>query len=136
MKRRMCSVNGLGSGSTSLLSNNGNLNKVFCSEALEEFFKKHEYFDFQINSDGVLIGIEPTYQYDELFIICIHSDKNKSYIQHGKAWGPYGSDVAKRIKFYSDYKNECKFTKFIDKWSECCSTCGSLIISHGAKCFL
>lgn len=136
MKYRISSitVTGFGSSSTPLLFNNGKLLQAFCDASVEEFFKKHEGFDFQIEADHVLIGIEPSYMYDPLLIICIHSNKNMSFVQNGKAWGAYGSNIVKRTKYYHEYRNSCKFTKFIDKWSITCPICGDLIISHDEKC--
>lgn len=34
----------------------------------------------------------------------------------GKAWGPYGSGLVIKEKYYSEYKRKSKFVKFVDKW--------------------
>lgn len=118
MRHRIGGVSAIGLGNPDpvLLDNKGTINKEFADEALKEYFSYEEGFDFQLNKDFVNIGIEPAYQYDRLKIISIQKDKSKSYIQTGKAWGPYGSQIAKNTKVYGDYKNKSKFIKFVDKW--------------------
>ena len=114
MRHRIATGFGLGNPSKELLPNNGELPKRFIDAATYSFFP--EGFDFKIESDQIAVGIEPAYQYDRLRIIAINRDKEKSYIQLGKAWGPYGSGIAKTTRTYGDYKNRSKFIRFVDIW--------------------
>lgn len=116
MRHRIVSGTGLGNPDPVLLNNKGVINKEFADDAIANYFQDEEGFDFKANGYSVTIGIEPTYQYDDLKIIHIHEDKSHSYIQRGKAWGPYGSQIAKNTKVYKDYKRKSKFVKFVDKW--------------------
>lgn len=116
MRHRMVSGTGLGNPEPAQLTNKGTINKEFADEAIEAYFYREEGFDFNVSKEAVTIGIEPSYQYDSLLIVHIDKDKSKSYIQRGKAWGPYGSQVVKSTKIYGDYKNKSKFVKFVDKW--------------------
>jgi hypothetical protein len=118
MRRRMVSGTGLGNPDPVLLYNKGKVNKEFANDAISLYFQDEEGFDFQIETDSVTIGIEPAYQYDELKIIQINRDKSKSYLQRGKAWGPYGSQIGKNTTVYGDHKKKGKFVKFVDKWHE------------------
>lgn len=119
---------GLGNPEQCLLDNqwtdNKELNssiKEMLSEAINIWFTKYGGVDFDIvtseNGVSIIFGIEPTYMYDPLIVYCIDTDKDKSYRLRGVAWGLYGSQIAKTIKYYSDYKNLCQFTRFVDKWS-------------------
>lgn len=116
MRHRLVSGTGLGNPQEAELDNQGTMNKEYADEAIEVYFSKEEGFDFQINEEFVAIGIEPSYQYDLLKIISINKDKSKSYIQRGRAWGPYGSQVVKNTRTYGEYKAKGKFVKFVDKW--------------------
>lgn len=117
MRRRFSTYNGLGNPSKHLLSNNGSID---CPEFIEEviplYFKKYGGFDFQMEFNSVTVGIEPSYQYERLLIICIHQDKDKSFIREGISFGYYGSRIVSSTKYYKDYKRPCKFKNFIDKW--------------------
>lgn len=116
MRHRMASGTGLGNPSGEILNNSGTINKEMATEVIDLFFSKWGGIDYQIDDDGIKIGIEPTYQYEELKIIYIAKNKGNSYIQYGKAWGSYGSEIASTTRYYSDYKNKSKFIKFVDKW--------------------
>lgn len=118
MRHRIVSGTGLGNPDPVLLNNEGEINEFFAEAALKEYFYQQEGFDFQIEEDMVNVGIEPTYQGDELLIISINKNKSKSYLQRGKAWGPYGSQIAKKTKTYGEYKRKGKFVKFVDQWHE------------------
>lgn len=118
MRHRIVSGTGLGNPEAAQLNNEGILDKKFAKEAMKTYFRKFEGFDFQVTEDAVVIGIEPSYQYDRMLIISINKDKSKSYLQRGKAWGPYGSQVAKNTTVYGDHKNKGKFVKFVDKWHQ------------------
>jgi hypothetical protein len=118
MRHRLVSGTGLGNPEPAELMNKGKLNKKFAKEALKTYFERYEGFDFQVTDNVVTIGLEPSYQYDPLLIISISKEKGKSYIQRGKAWGYYGSQVVKRTKLYEEYKLKSKFVKFVDKWHE------------------
>jgi hypothetical protein len=113
----MVSGTGLGNPEPAKLMNQGNLNMQFADDALATYFK-NSGADYQVESDKVAIGIEPSYQGDPLLIIEINRDKSKSYIQRGKSFGPYGSQVVQKTSVYGEYKRKSKFVKFVDKWHE------------------
>jgi len=121
---------GFGNPSKALMDNewskNETLNstvKEMLNEAVELWFKDYEGCDFGIGLDNngvaVMFGIEPSYKFDPLKVYTVFSNnmKNESYYQNGKAWGYYGSDIAKHIRVYRDFKKQSKFTRFVDKWS-------------------
>lgn len=116
MRHRMVSGTGLGNPDEVLLDNKGTINAAFAKDALYVYFDEEAGFDFQIKKNSVSIGIEPGYQYERLKIIHINKNKSKSYIQYGRAWGLYGSQIAKNTRYYSEYKTKSKFIKFVDKW--------------------
>jgi len=118
MKRRICeAITGIGGG-RGILTNNGSVNKELGKELIESYFKEWEGFDFQIEDDKVMFGIEPSYMKQKYKVITIHKDKNLSSYSTGYAFGAYGTDILKNTKEYRNYKNKCKFTRFIDKWHE------------------
>ena len=90
--------------------------KACAKAAYETWFEKEGYCDAGINGPEVRFGIEPSYMYEDLKLICIHKEKGLSRLWTGIAWGPWGSGVASKEKFYKDYKNTSKFTRFIDEW--------------------
>lgn len=114
MKHRLVSNTGLGANAEVLLNNKGLLNQSFAHAALE--FLDLEGFDFQVEKSTVAVGIEPTYQYDELKILKIAKNKANSVYITGKSFGPYGSGVRSRTKRLGDYKRQTKVTKFVDAW--------------------
>lgn len=116
-----------GNNDPELLDNNWTDNKQF-NAALKEClldalssFKTLEDIggvDFQINkSNGTIsFGYEPAYKFENLFIICIDfKDINNCYIRRGKAWGYYGTNIVSTTRYYHQYKNECKFTKYVKR---------------------
>jgi hypothetical protein len=130
MRHRMISGTGLGNPEKCLMNNNWTENQelntaiqIMLYEAINLWFKDIGGVDFEIQflENGKIIvvdfGIEPAYQYDKLKIYSIDTNKDSSYFMQGKAWGAYGSGIVKTTKYYTDYKNNCKFKKFVDKWS-------------------
>ncbi len=113
MKRRITSIVGLGSGAKDLLTNNGGLNEKFAIDVTNEYF---EEFDYQVDRDQIMVGIEPTYQDDLLKIVAINRNIGLSSITRGKAWGPYGTQIGKTSRFYKNYKKKSKFINFVDRW--------------------
>lgn len=85
-------------------------------EGIELYFGKYGGCDYKIYDNAIQFGIEPSYIYEHRHIICIHENIKLSYISRGIAWGFYGSNVAQTTKYYGQYKSDCKFTRFIDKW--------------------
>lgn len=131
MRHRLISGTGLGNPEKCLLNNqwtdNEKLNisvQIMLHEAINLWFKDigGVDFDIQLLEDKKRIvvdfGIEPAYKYDKLKVLSIDTNKNSSYYMQGKAWGCYGSNTVKTTKYYSDYKYNSKFKKFVDKWSE------------------
>ena len=120
MRYRICNLStGLGNPSKELLNNEGILTpqlKAMLDEAIELYFKKWGGCDFSIKENYIDFGIEPAYMYQDLKIISINQRKGCSYIRTGRAFGGYGSGIRATTKVYADYKNDCKFTRFIDKW--------------------
>lgn len=117
---------GLGNLKQNILNNNWpeddqkNKLDVMLSEALEKFWflKDLEYCDFQINEDEIKIGIEPSYQFDRLFIITIKRNKLESTLENGVAFGNFGTSICIKEKTYKNYKLKTKFTRFVDKYHE------------------
>jgi hypothetical protein len=120
MRHRICNIStGLGNPEKELLSNKGILSQParnMLNEAINLYFKKWNGCDFSIKENKIDFGIEPAYQYEDLKIISINRQKGCSYIKIGRAFGDYGSGIRATTKYYADYKKDCKFTKFIDKW--------------------
>ena len=113
------SYTGLGNPTPEILDNSGEISltiKEMLNEAINLYFQYWEGCDYQINKDEIKFGIEPAYMYEDLKIICIKKEKKCSYIKTGRAFGLYGSGIRSTTKFYEDYKYNCKFKKFIDKW--------------------
>jgi len=65
-----------------------------------------------------MIGIVPAYQYEYLKIVYIAPEKENSYIENGRAWGSYGSQIGSTLRYYKDYKKKSKFIRFVDRWHE------------------
>ena len=67
MRHRMIDFHtGLGNPSKELLDNSGKVSKKILKEATELFFKKYGGCDYKVTKEGILIGIEPAYQYEKL----------------------------------------------------------------------
>lgn len=116
MKHRLVN-NGFGANAEVHLNNWGSLNESFANAVMDFFaLAETEGLDYQVDSDTVSVGIEPTYQYDELKIVKIVKNKEDSTYTTGKSFGPYGSKVVSRTKRFGDYKRKSKFTKFVDAW--------------------
>lgn len=131
MRHRIGALNltGLGNPNTQLMDCKATRDKIknrvinrCAKEAYKIFFKgtklDFEYCDAQANFDmsEIKIGIEPAYMYEDLKIIIIRKKKEHSEFITGRAWGVYGSDIASKNKYYSEYKNKSKFVNFIDEW--------------------
>ena len=130
MRHRMgCAAQtGLGNPSQPLLKNKwadneeiNNVAKAMMSEAIDLWFKEYEGCDFNIDVGEkhieVAMGIEPAYQLDPLKIVIINSNIQYSSFTTGIAYGYYGSNIVQKYKRYEEYKNNCKFKRFADKWS-------------------
>jgi len=112
----IASNTGLGNLSSELMDNRGKVNRTMLKEATTLFFSKWGGCDYSVKENGILMGIEPAYQYDYLKVIFLARDKGKSYFEQGRAWGAWGSEIASTRKYYADYKRKSKFVRFIDKW--------------------
>lgn len=115
MRHRIVTSIGLGNPDPVRLNNKGGLHEEFANEVLETFFNG-DGFDFKVTKKEVLVGIEPAYQHEKLKIICISKDKGLSFYEYGTSFGPYGSKILGKKKFYKDYKRECKFKRLVDKF--------------------
>jgi len=112
-------MTGLGNPNPAILNNTGKITKPIkkmADEAIELYFQERGGFDFNIEKDGIIFGIEPSYMYEKLKIICLAKKKEFSYIKTGYAWGGWGSEICATTKYYGDYKYKSKFVKFIDKY--------------------
>ena len=120
---------GLGNPNPCMLNNKwseneelNNLIKKMFDEGINIFFKQYGGCDFRIekSQDNIMVvfGIEPTYQYDKLKLITINSDIENCYYENGVAFGVYGSKIVSKKKKYTQYKNNCKFKVFAEKWSK------------------
>jgi hypothetical protein len=108
---------GLGNPSPELMDNTGKVDKEMLKDAIDCFFSKWEGCDFERKETGIMMGIEPAYQYEHLKLVFLAADKKEhSFIQRGVAWGAWGSDICSTKKYYSDYKRKSKFVRFIDRW--------------------
>lgn len=119
MRRRITGniYTGLGNPSLVIFDNEWTDNKKF-NDAVKLFFEdilnllKDETinnvggFDFKIelenNSFRILFGIEPSYMYDPYICYCFDSEKEKSYIHKGQAFGYYGANI--KIKSKKSYR--------------------------------
>lgn len=100
-------ITGLGNPIKELLSNTGELTpaaKEMADEAIKLYFKKWGGCDYETGENSVKLGIEPAHQFEDLKIICITRNKEKSFLHTGRAFGGYGSGIRSTIRFYSDYK--------------------------------
>lgn len=108
MRRRLTENihTGLGNSTPEIFDNKWSVNEKFNEKAKLLFddvlnnikdFSDVGGFDFKIElSDSafkILIGLEPSYQYDQYICYCISSNKDEIYIHKGKANGYYGSDI-------------------------------------------
>lgn len=110
---------GLGNPSKEILTNKGDITfavKRMLLEATNLYFKKWGGCDYDIEENKIKFGIEPAYQFENLKIIVLNRKKETSFMQTGIAWGTYGSGIASKYRFYSNYKRNGKFKKFIDRW--------------------
>jgi hypothetical protein len=78
--------------------------------------EKMRNIDFSIFENNILIGIEPSYMYDEIYVISINRDKNSSMLRSGISFGNYGSNIISKVSFYKDKKTKSKFIRFVDKY--------------------
>ena len=80
----------------------------------------HDCCDFGwLNNHVFCVGFEPSYQWEHLLTFRFDfEDKDNSRVLTGTAFGPYGSNIAVKIKYLKDYKRKTKFTNFINKWYE------------------
>ncbi len=85
-------------------------------EAVRLYFGKWEGCDYEVDVDYVKLGIEPAYFGENLKIICIRKNIGNSFLRTGRAFGMYGSGIKSKYRFYSDYKINGKFKKFVDRW--------------------
>ena len=111
-------ITGLGNSSPVLLDNKGQVSKAMLAEAIDTFplMKKIGGCDFTKEQNKVKFGIEPAYQYEPLEIVCVAATKENSYKETGRAWEAYGSGIAKKRRYYSEYQRKSKFVRFVDKW--------------------
>ena len=112
-------MTGLGNPDKELLSNKGELTpivKAMAKEATELYFEKWCGCDYDIGEDYVMLGCEPAYQFEDLKIILIRRNIGNSFLRTGRAFGGYGSGIRSITRFYSDYKRNGKFKKFVDRW--------------------
>lgn len=115
---------GLGNSEPVKMDNNIQLEKSefwdnFLEDAIKTFSVIRDYngFDYRIDENHFIFGIEPSYEGDDLQIIKFNfKDKNSSYIRQGHSFGAYGSNIVSKYRFYGDYKRKSKFVNFIDKW--------------------
>lgn len=101
--------------------------REYSKAVYETFFKgtklDEEYVDADYSTGLAKAGIEPTYQFEPLKVICVNvPNKKLSYIETGRAVGPWASAVLETRKYYKDYKYASKFVRFVDAWhQELCS---------------
>lgn len=112
-------MTGLGNPAKELLDCMGKLTplvKKMAREATRLYFKKWGGCDYEVRDDYVKLGIEPAYRFEDLRIILIRKNIGDSYLRTGRAFGYYGGGIRSTYRFYSDYKRNGKFKKFVDRW--------------------
>jgi len=110
---------GLGNPDKALLNNTGKMStavKNMAKEAIKLFFKKWGGCDYDIGLDKIKFGVEPAYFGEDLKIIVLNRQRETSFLQTGHAFGMYGSGIKSKYRFYSDYKKNGKFKRFVDRW--------------------
>src|SRR5262249_23636472 len=91
--------------------------RLAAQDCFETFgFERYGYIDAGEDGHEVCFGIEPAYQYEDLKLIVIAKERDYSRFITGRAWGPWGSEIATTIREYGDYRLRSKFVRFIDKW--------------------
>lgn len=111
---------GLGNSSPVLLDNKGKLtkrHKAIIRDAIKtfKFLSELDGADYQLTENEFRFGYEPAYMYEDLFIIGINKNKELSFIETGRCWGDWGSNIVSKRRYYKDFKNKSKFIRFIDK---------------------
>lgn len=101
------------------------LNEITCDfisqfDSEEKCYKLGGYdrCDFGwLTSKVFVVGLEPSYQWDRLLVFQFNFErKEMSAVLTGTAFGPYGTNIAMKIKCLKDYKRKTKFFNFINKW--------------------
>lgn len=128
MRYRICPDIGLGGNSSPALLNEtgtGDLKKdaviKSCAEACYHTFFKNTKMDegycgAGVHGHEVRFGIEPSYMYEELKLICIDKNKEWSRLWTGIAFGGWGSGIRSKSRRYGEYKLKSKFVRFVDEW--------------------
>lgn len=128
MRRRIGNIGmltGLGNSDLEMLSNKwtgdekrDGLIKSMLEDGIRtfKFFHKMDGVDFGVEGSCVMFGIEPSYMYEHLYIVGLNRNKKNCYIKDGIAWGPYGSGISQKYRFYGGYKTKSKFVRFVDRW--------------------
>lgn len=114
---------GLGGGAKTLIIGQSSgkakldvlINKA-SKEAHDLFFTKFGYCEAGVEKNEIRIGVEPSYEGDELKILSINKKKEESFFITGRAFGPWGSGIRSTTREYQDYTKKGKFVKFVDKW--------------------
>jgi len=108
MKRRIGNAGwtGLGGGGKSLMDDIPTGNKK--QDALIKEVSKEFYFEFLKGTEAdygicdagtkyegraIMLGYEPSYMYEPLKVVLIDSDKERSYIMTGYAFGGWGTGI-------------------------------------------
>lgn len=78
----------------------------------------YEHCDFGwLNDEVFVLGLEPSYQWEDLLVFQFDfKNKELSRVLTGTAFGPYGTNIAMKIKVLKDYKKKSKFSNFLNKW--------------------
>ena len=117
MRHRYSNNTGLGNPEKEILENNFAFPeslKEFAEDLINNFslMKEYDGFDYSLDGDVLKFGIEPSYMYDKLEIVCFRlDDKTKSWWRKGIAFGVYGTKVVSKYKFYEDYKKKKQIYK-------------------------
>lgn len=121
MKHRLC--NFLGNSKSCVLANNIILPKDIWSDFKEDFCKSYSLinkwggYDYHYKDKKFLVGIEPTYKFDEFLIVEFDMEnKSNCTLIEGIAMDVYGTGCKTKTFIYGNYKHRGKFVKFIDKW--------------------
>lgn len=67
----------------------------------------------------LVVGLEPSYRWDRLLVFQFDLENMEtSAVITGTSFGPYGSQVAYKMKYLREYRRNSKFKAFIEKWYE------------------
>lgn len=74
------------------------------------------YADAGVRGNSVIVGVEPSYEYERMKVVVLYPSKEMSRLIEGIARGGWGSNVVKRERLYCELTRDCKLRRFVDEW--------------------